>query len=243
VSVYWTLGAGWRTGCPRCAYDGLWSRTWFQSRNPEIDWSRGQLLGLRTPVGNSGNEQTITSLPQGDWSAEGGACELSPAVYLQFLGAAAFDDLLARDVVAALAIQNDEGTGLLGVSTMSEGVTSWKLGGTSPGRCWMGEQGAAAVVAAEGGPQGNPEWLLPARRDTKGVLGRRGLALLRRTVPIQAPGFSLPPLPSFLSSIWLARMEQIQSRMNPCGSAVGRSFPQTNDNSQRWSAPRSAVYL
>ena len=23
MSVYWTLGAGWRTGCPRCAYYGL----------------------------------------------------------------------------------------------------------------------------------------------------------------------------------------------------------------------------
>jgi len=44
---------------------------------------------------------------------------------------------------------------------------------------WMCEHGAVAVVAvvaAEGGPHGNPEWLLPARRDTKGVSGRRGLA-------------------------------------------------------------------
>jgi hypothetical protein len=87
------------------------------------------------PVGNSGNEQTITSLPQGDGSAEDGACEPSPAVYIQFLGATAFDDLLAREVVAALAIRIDEGTGLLGASTMSEGVSSGKRGGMSSGQC------------------------------------------------------------------------------------------------------------
>jgi hypothetical protein len=113
---------------------------------------------LRTPVGNPGNEQTITSLPQGDGSAEDGACEPPPAVYIQFLGATAFDDLHAsNEVVAAFARRIDEGTGLLVASTMSEGVTWGKLGGTSPGRCGMGEQEAAAVVAAEGGPQGNPE--------------------------------------------------------------------------------------
>jgi hypothetical protein len=43
---------------------------------------------------------------------------------------------------------------------------------------WMSEQGAAAVVAAEGGPQQNPEWLGPAPRAMKGVSGRRGLAPL-----------------------------------------------------------------
>jgi len=63
---------------------------------------------------------------------------------------------------------------------------------------WMGEQGAAAVVAAEGGPHGNPEWLLKARRDTKGVTGRRGLALCERTVNDKASWISLPPLPSCL---------------------------------------------
>jgi len=46
------------------------------------------------PVGNPGNEQTITSIPQGDGSAEAGACEPSPAEYIQFLGATAFDDLM-----------------------------------------------------------------------------------------------------------------------------------------------------
>jgi hypothetical protein len=55
---------------------------------------------------------------------EDGACEPSPAVYIQFLGATTFDDLLAREFATALAIRNDKGTGQLGASTMSEGVTS-----------------------------------------------------------------------------------------------------------------------
>ena len=61
-----------------------------------------------------------------------GACEPSPAVYIQFLVAIAFDDLLAIEVVEALAIRYDEGTGLLGASTMSEGVAAGKPGGMSP---------------------------------------------------------------------------------------------------------------
>jgi len=79
---------------------------------------------LRTPVGNSGNEKIIPLLPQGDGSAEDGVCELSPAVYIQFLGATAFYDLLVSNVVvAALAIHIEEGTGLLVASTMLKGVT------------------------------------------------------------------------------------------------------------------------
>ena len=86
----------------------------FQSRNPEIDWSKGQLIVLRTPVRNPGNEPTITSLPHGDGSAEEGAWEPSPAIYIQFLGTAAFDDLPASEVIALLAIQIYEGSLLLG---------------------------------------------------------------------------------------------------------------------------------
>jgi len=56
------------------------------------------------------------------------------------------------------------------------------------------EQGAAAVVAAEGGPHGNPEWLLPARQDTKGVTGRRGLAPCERTANDKASWITLSSL-------------------------------------------------
>jgi len=145
---------------PTMAYDLLIGHRWFQNRNRVIGWSKGQLLGLRTPVGNSRNQQTISSLPQGDWSAEDGARDPSSAVYIQFLEATTFDDLPAKEVMAALAIRIDEGTCPLGPSTMLQGVTSWKRGGTSPGRGWMGELGAATVVAAAGCSQGYPEWLL-----------------------------------------------------------------------------------
>jgi hypothetical protein len=121
---------------PMTAYDLVLGYSWFQSWNPEIDWSKGQFLGLRTPVGNSGNEQTITSLSQADGIAEDGGCKPPPTVDIQFLGATSIDDLLAsNEVAAAFAIRIDEGTGLLGVSTMSQGITSKKLGETNPGRC------------------------------------------------------------------------------------------------------------
>jgi hypothetical protein len=120
---------------PMMAYDHILGLPWFQSRNPEIDGSKVQLLSLRTAVGNSGIVQTITSLPQGDRSAEDDVCEPSPAVYIQFFEGTAFDDLLAREVDGALAIQNDQCTRLLGALTKSEGVTSWTLGGMSASQC------------------------------------------------------------------------------------------------------------
>ena len=89
---------------------------------------------------------------------------------------------------------------------------------------WMSEQGAAAVVAAVGCPHGNPEWLLPARRDTKGVTGRRGLAPCGRTVNDKASWIYLPPLPSFLWFLWLTSMKQfvrIHASLQ-CGHNVDR---------------------
>ena len=79
---------------PMIAYDLILGLPWIQFRNPEIDLRQGQLLGLRTPIGNFGHEQTITTLPQGDGSAEDGACEPPRVVYIKFLGATAFDDLM-----------------------------------------------------------------------------------------------------------------------------------------------------
>jgi hypothetical protein len=82
------------------------------------------LLGVWTLVGNSGNEQTITLLPQADGSGEDGAFEPSPAVYIKFLGPTTFKDVPAGEVVAALGIPMERGNGPLGPSTMSEGFTS-----------------------------------------------------------------------------------------------------------------------
>jgi hypothetical protein len=50
-------------------------------------------------------------------------------------GATAFDDLPATEVVVALTIQIDEGTGVLGASTFRQVVTMGKPGGTSPAQC------------------------------------------------------------------------------------------------------------
>jgi hypothetical protein len=47
-----------------------------------------------------------------------------PSFIHSVLGATAFNDLSVREVVAALGVQIDMGTGLLGASTMSEGVTT-----------------------------------------------------------------------------------------------------------------------
>jgi len=81
---------------PMMAYDLVLVLPRFQSRNHEIDWSKGQMLGLRTLVGNPRNVQTITSLPQGDGSVEDGACEPPPAAYIHILGATAFHVLVVR---------------------------------------------------------------------------------------------------------------------------------------------------
>jgi len=110
---------------PMMAYDLVLGLPRFVSRNHQIDWSKGQLLGLWTAVGNSGNEQPTTSLAQGDGSVVDNAREQPPAVYIKFLGATAFEDQLpTNEVVAALAIRIDKGTGLLGSLSLSEGVTS-----------------------------------------------------------------------------------------------------------------------
>ena len=85
-------------------FDHVLGHSWFQSRNLEIEESKGLLLGLWTSVGNPGNDETITSLPQGDGSAEDSACEPFSAVYIQFLGATIFDDLPARVVITDLAM-------------------------------------------------------------------------------------------------------------------------------------------
>lgn len=100
---------------PMMAHDLVVGLPWFVSSNPESDRLKGQLVGLWTQVANSGYEQTITSLPQGDGSVEDSAHEPPPTVYINFLRATAFDDQLPSDeVVAALAIRIAEGTGLLG---------------------------------------------------------------------------------------------------------------------------------
>jgi hypothetical protein len=120
---------------PMTAYNLVLALPWFQSRNAEIDWSKRQLLGLQIPVGNSGNEQTITSLPQGDGCVGDGASKPPPAVDIQFLEATTFDELIASNEAAVpFVIRIDEGTGLLGATTFWDSVNLEKLGQTCPGQ-------------------------------------------------------------------------------------------------------------
>jgi len=71
-------------------------------------------------VVNPRNELTITSLPMGDGSADGSACEPSPpAVDTQFLGATTLDNPLASgEDFTAFAIRIEKGTRLLAESTI-----------------------------------------------------------------------------------------------------------------------------
>jgi len=72
--------------------------------------------------------------------------------YIQTLGATAIDDLLASEqVVWTFFLRVGVRIGLLGVTV--ESISSGEIGT----RYWTGEQGAAAVVAAEERPGGNLE--------------------------------------------------------------------------------------
>jgi len=72
--------------------------------------------------------------------------------YIQILGATAIDDLLpSEQVVRTCFLRVGFRIGLLGVTV--ESISSGEIGT----RDWTGEEGAAAVVAAEGRPGGNFE--------------------------------------------------------------------------------------
>jgi hypothetical protein len=72
--------------------------------------------------------------------------------HIQILGATSFDDQLAsEEVVWMFFLRVDIHIGLLGVTV--ESISSGEIGT----RHWTGEQGAAAVVAAEERPHGNLE--------------------------------------------------------------------------------------
>jgi len=89
--------------------------------------------------------------------------------YIHLLGATAIDNLLASEqVVWTFFLRVGDCTGLLGVTV--ESISSGEIGT----RHWTGEQGTAAVVAAEECTNNaDLEWLLPAGRDPKGVLDSR----------------------------------------------------------------------
>jgi hypothetical protein len=104
---------------PMMASDHVLGLPWIQSRNAEIACSK-DLLCLGMLVGNSGYEQTITLLHQGDASAEDAAFEPPPAVYVQCIGATAFNNQMRSSQPAP---SNLTRTRLLGASTMLEGAS------------------------------------------------------------------------------------------------------------------------
>ena len=72
--------------------------------------------------------------------------------YIEILEATAIDDLLASEqVICTFFLRVGVRIGLLGVTV--ESISSGEIGT----RHWTGEQGAAAVVAAEERPGGNLE--------------------------------------------------------------------------------------
>jgi len=77
-------------------------------------------------------------------SKTGPVANTSCTSYIQILGATAIDNLLASEqVVWTFFLRVGDCTGLLGVTV--ESISSGEIGT----RHWTGEQGAAAVVAAE----------------------------------------------------------------------------------------------
>ena len=133
------------------AYDLVLGLPWFQSRNPDVDWQSGRLLALLTPGGAEvvavdlvdhqecpGNAPGSTAREEACSEGGGGIPDI------QILGANAFDDQLAsEEVVWTFFLRVGVRIGLLGVTV--ESISSGEIGT----RHWTGEQGAAAVVAAE----------------------------------------------------------------------------------------------
>jgi len=126
------------------AYDLVLGLPWFNTRNPEIDWTKGRLTALRTP-----NGPQRAKIPEADHTSPlpergEGTTNVDPPPDIQLLGATTFDHLLAsEEVVEAFAIQLGECQGLLGASL--EGISEGE-GNPRMLNAWVG---AAAVVAAE----------------------------------------------------------------------------------------------
>jgi len=96
---------------------------------------------------------------------------------ISILGTNAFDDQQASEKVVWTFFL------IVGVCIELLGVTVESISsGKTDTRYWTGEQGAAAVVAAKECPGGNIECLLPACRDTKGVLDSGAWLLHQQTV-------------------------------------------------------------
>jgi len=128
------------------------------SANPRVSGRCG--CGPGRPSGMPRECTWITAREEASSEGGGGVPDIL------ILVATTFDDQLAsEEVVWTFFLIVGVRIGLLGVTLDS--ISSCEIGT----RHWTGEQGAAALVAAEDCTNNaDLEWLLPARRDTKGVL-------------------------------------------------------------------------
>jgi hypothetical protein len=90
---------------PMKAYDLVLGLPWFKARNPETNWTKGQLTALRTP-----NGPQRAKIPEADHASSlpergEGDTNVDPSPDIQLLGATAFNHLLAsEEVVKPFAI-------------------------------------------------------------------------------------------------------------------------------------------
>jgi len=129
---------------PMKAYDLVLRLPWFKARNPEIDWTKGQLTALRTPNGIQWAkiQEADRASPLPECSEKNTNDEPPPDS--QLLGATTFDHLLAsEEVVEAFAIRLGECQRLLWASL--EGLTK----GEGYPRMLNARTWAVAVVTAE----------------------------------------------------------------------------------------------
>jgi len=141
---------------PVKAYDLVLGLPWFRARNPEIDWSKKLLLSLSNPT-DSDTQDTLPNMQE------------ESGVSIELLSATAFDDRLAsEEVTETFALKMEDCTELLGAT-----VERTHEKGEYPCR----PNGRARSAGDSCGRRASTwilECLLSARRDTKGVTGRRG---------------------------------------------------------------------
>jgi len=117
---------------------------WFKARNPDIDWTKGQLTALRTPNGLQRAKITETNRPSPLPECGEENTNDEPPPDIQLLWATSLGYILAsKEVVEAFTIRLGECQRWLGASL--EGIT----GGERNPRMLNAQAGAAGVVAAE----------------------------------------------------------------------------------------------
>jgi len=188
---------------PTRAFDLIRGLLWFHKQNLDIDWARLTPCDHRVRVERRNNTDDYHSGIQGfrSWKWKRQDKLLGRGSGIQTLGATAFDDLLtSNEVVVAFTRQTGECIGLLGATL--EGITLVSPGENTDPSAGRHEQRAAAGVAAEEPLQGSTGMTAissprPGGSDRTAGLG----SCVGEPLMTRPPGYSLPPLPSFLESL------------------------------------------